>query len=426
MTKDSLIMSLKNIRAVGKKELRGHLDSPTAYIVLIVFGLLVEFLFFKQAFLVGEASLRAISVFLPWLYLLLIPAMSMGSVAEEKSHGTIEMVLTKPIRQAEFVLGKFAASVIFVAVAMLFLFPVAWSVGRFGNLDWGSVWGLYFAAVLLGSVLMSVGLAVSAMCRSTVTAFLLSAAAHFFLLIIGFEFVTASLPHGAALVLERLSALTHFTSMARGVLDLRDIWYAVSVVVVALSAAYLALVKTACGNQARIYRRHKLGTLLLVAIAILTNIVGSRIPGRIDLTADKLFTLTPTTAKVLSKLDDFVVINVYASKELPAQFQPILRDTMDMARDYERFSSGNVRVAVKDPSSDPKIESEAQSYGVRDVQFNVVGQEEFQVKRGYLGLAVVYAGKSQSIPLIRDTSDLEYQLTSFIYQLTNKNKKSVV
>ena len=189
--------------------------------------------------------------------------------------------------------------------------------------------------------------------------------------------------------------------MARGVIDLRDVWYAVSGIAVFLSLAYLRLIKQKFGNRKQIYRRFQTGIMLFVGIAVLTNIVGSSIPGRLDLTENQAYTLSSATKKTLSDLSDVVNITVFASGKLPVQLQSIERDLKDILRDYQSFGGSNIAVSYKDPLADPQAAEEAQSFGVNPIQFNVVGQTEFQSQAAYLGLAVFYASNHESIPVIQ-------------------------
>lgn len=420
------MISTEKILTVARKELKGYFDNPTAYIVLVVFLLLWEFLFFRNAFIVGEASLRGLFDLLPWLSLLLVPALTMGSIAQEKSDGTLELLLTHPLRDLEILLGKFFATIGFVGLALLAVSPIALSFNSFGNLDWGIVLGQYLAGLLLAGVLASLGIFVSSLFSSQISALLVAAAASFFLVIAGFEVVTSSLPLPAAAVFERLSVLSHFDSMARGVIDLRDVWYLLSAIAVFLSLAYLQLLRRRFGNRKNLYRRYQAGMALFVGIAILTNIVGSRIPGRLDLTEGNLYTLAAETRQVLGEVPDVVSLTLYASDQLPAQLQPTLRDVKDTLRDYDTMGGGNVAVTTVNPDADPQIAQEAQSRGIQPVQFNVVGQQELQVKSGYLGVAVAYGGATETIPFVQGTDDLEYQLTTAIKQLTTTDKKTVV
>ncbi len=417
-------MNLANILTITKKELRSYFDSPTAYIVLVIFLFLWQYLFFRDVFLLGETSLRSLFSFLPWLLLILIPALTMGTIASEKSQGTLELLLTHPLGFMELILGKFLGTLIFVALALAFVFPLAYSFDRFGNLDWGVVLGQYLGALFLASVLISLGIFVSSLVASQISALLIAAATSFFLIIAGFEMVTLTLPASLALIFERLSVLSHFEAVSRGVIDIRDLVYFFSVTFVFLFFSFLQLVKIRLGNRPDQFRRFLFTAGLLLILVVSLNIVGDRIPGRLDLTQDQVYRLTQTTTDTLNQLDDIVQIKLFASSQLPPQLRPVLREIKDVLRDYQTQSQGKINLSFLDPAN-PQTQEEASQLGIREVQFNVIGQEELQVKRGYLGLAVSYAGNSEVIPFITDTSDLEYQLTSFIVKLTNPQKPQV-
>lgn len=414
-----------NVLTITKKELKNYFNNPAAYIMLVVFLLLWEFLFFRNVFLVGEASLRIFFDILPWLFLILIPALTMGSIAQELSEGTLEFLLTHPVKDLDLIVGKFCGVVGFVTVSLFVVIPIALSLSLFGNIDWGVVVGQAIGSILLAGVFIALGIFVSSLLDSQISALLVTVVACFFLVVAGFDLVTASLPLILVPFIERLSVMSHYLSLSRGVIDVRDVWYFVSATALFLSLAYLELMKRRFGNQKSLYRSFQKGIFLFIGIAILTNVVGSRIPGRLDLTQDQVYTLLSPTRKTLGTLTDVVNITLYASSALPAQFQPILRDTKDLLRDYVTYGRGNVIVVFKNPS-EPQVAQEAGGLGVREIQFNVVGQEEFQVKTGYLGLVVAYAGKHETLPFIEDTRDLEYQLTSILVKLTTKEKKKIV
>lgn len=418
-------MNLKNIITISQKELASAYNSTASYIVLVVFLVLWEFLFFRNAFLVGEASLRGLYDYLPWLLLILVPALTMGSFAKEKDEGTLELLLTHPLKSTELIIGKFLGSVGFIFIALLFVIPIAFSFGYFGGLDWGIFGSQFLAGLLFASALISLGLFISSLLSSQISALLVSAASGFLLIIVGSEFFTANLPLSLAPILERISLSSHFFSMTRGVIDLRDLWYFLTFIFVFLSLAYWRLLKNKYGNRRRQYRSFQVGIGLFIGITVLTNIIGSLIPGRIDLTREQVFTLAIPTREILANLNDLVTVTLYASSKLPAQYSPILRDTKDVLRDYQTLGRGNVVVVFKDPSQDPKVAQEARSLGIQEVQFNIIGNEEFQLKTGYVGLAVSYGGNHETIPFIQDTSDLEYQLTSFVKKLTTLEKKTV-
>ena len=416
---------MKNIITIIKKELGSYFNNPTAYIALISFLLLWEFLFFKSVFQVGIASLSGLFSLLPWVFLLIIPALTMGTVAQEKSEGTIELLLSRPLKESEFIIGKFLASTIFLAIALLFSLPIAMWLNSVGNLDWGVFWGQYLASVFLASTLSALGILVSSLFKSQVSALLVTAVASFFLIISGLELVTSRISSALIPFFEQFSTLTHFESMSRGVLDLRDVWYFISITTSFLVIAHLLLLKAKYGNQKKIYRNFQLGTLLLVGIIVMTNFVGTRIPGRVDLTQEKVFTLSQTTKETVGNLDDIVDITFFTSNKLPSQLQPTLREVRDILRDYQTLGNGNIKLEIKYPTGNDDAAKEAASLGVEKIPFDIIRAEERQLQYGYLGLAVSYGGEHESLPFIGDTTDLEYQLTSFIVKLTSEDKKTI-
>ena len=415
---------MKNIITIAKKELFSFINNPTAYIVVLAFLLLWEFLFFRSVFLVGEVSLTGLFDFLPWIFMIVIPALTMGSVAEEKSEGTLEFLLTHPISQFEFIAGKFIGIFAFFAISLLYIFPLAWSFNHFGQLDFGKVFGQYVASVSLAALFVALGIFVSSFLSSQISAFLISAIANFLLIIVGTEFFSNHFPLEIASFVDQLSVISHFNSISRGVIDTRDIWYFSSFIAIFLGFTYLNLIKSKYGNKKSVYRNYQLGSGLLLGIVILSNIVGSQIPGRIDLTQEQAYTLSGTTKGIVGNLADIVSINFYASDQLPAQLQPILRSTKDILEDYRKASNGKIKISYKNPSDDA-IKKEAASQGIQPLRFNVVSQEEFQVKDGYMGIALSYAGKNETIPYVDKIDDLEYNLTSLIGKLTNDKKAKI-
>lgn len=417
---------MKNIITIIKKELGGYFNNPTAYIALVSFLLLWEFLFFKSVFQIGVSSLSNLFMLLPWVFLLIIPALTMGTIAQEKSEGTLELLLSRPLKEHELILGKFFASIIFLAIALLFSLPIAFWLNSIGNLDWGVFWGQYLASILLAATLSSLGVLISTLFKSQVSALLVTAVSSFFLIITGLEIVTSRISEVLIPIFEQFSVLTHFQSMSRGVIDLRDVWYFVSISAAFLIIAHLLLLKSKFGNQKKIFRSFQLGTALLIGIIIMVNIIGSRIPGRIDLTEEKIYTLSQTTKDTLENLDDIVEITFFASDKLPALLQPTLREVRDVLNDYKTLGKGNIKLEIKHPSATNEEDlKEAASLGVQRIPFDVIRAEERQLKYGYLGLAVSYGGEHESLPFIQNTSDLEYQLTSFIVKLTSEDQKEI-
>ena len=416
---------MRNIWTVARKELRGYFDHPTAYILLVVFLVINNFFFFRSVFLFGEASLRSMFDMLPWVLLFFVPAVTMGALAEEKRHGTLEVALSHPIHPYEFMLGKYVGDLLFLTIALAATLPVPLLMLLGGSPDPGVVVAQYVGAFLLIAGMAAVGIFASALTRNQITAFIVATTVIFVLMMVGTEVVQIGMPAWLAEPLGRLGILSHFGNVARGVIDLRDAVYFVSLGAAFLALAYWLLLRDRLSRGSRLYRNLQVGTVVIVAIAVVANLFGGYIPGRLDLTAENLYTLSDGTRHILRGLDDVVTITLYTSEELPAQVRPLARDINDVLRDFDRYGGGDVQVVRKHPDESEEATQEAQQLGIRPVQFNVVRREELQLKQGWMGIAIRYAGESEVIPFVGDTGNLEYELAANIWRLTRESAPKV-
>jgi ABC-2 type transport system permease protein len=211
---------------ITKRELGAYFKSPIAYVVLSAFVGLTGFLFFKDFFLVGNASMEGFFGSMPFLCLFFAPAVAMRLVAEERNTGTLEMLLTMPVRDHQVVLGKFLAAVGVMSVGILLTLPFALSVGAIGQLDPGPVIAGYVGAILLNASYLSIGLFASALTRDQIVAFVLG-----FGICLGFALLGA---FQLGPVFQYLSPQYHFSKIARGVIELRNIVYYLSLITVFL------------------------------------------------------------------------------------------------------------------------------------------------------------------------------------------------
>lgn len=165
--------------------------------------------------------------------------------------------------------------------------------------------------------------------------------------------------------------------------------------------------------------------LLVALILVAANLIVSRILARVDLTQDKEFTISKATREVLRDLDDMVTINVYFSKRLPPNLATLRRNIDDILREYQAYSHGKVRVEYIDPSEDSEEEQKLRFLGIPQIQLNVLEKDQLQVINGYMGLAILYADRHQSIPVVQDVYTLEYDLTAGIIQVLSTQKRVV-
>src|SRR5215211_4328286 len=413
------------IWTVARRELKALFDLPTGYVLLVVFLSINGFLFFRQAYLTQVASLRPMLDVLPWLFLFFVPAVTMRSLAEDIRGGQLEVVLAQPLSELELLLGKYLASVLFlwIALALTIVIPLGLSLGA--ALPWGTVIAQYVGAGLLAAGFAAIGTWASSLSRSQITAFMLALVLMFVLILVGLNPLLVGLPAGLSAIAARLGALSHFESIGRGVLDLRDVIYFLSLAGIFLALAYGALLGRKLAPKGGALRRLRLGVGLLTASLVVVNLLGGYIGGRLDLSPGQAYTLSPGTRNVLANLDDLVTIKVFASDELPTEVALMKRDVDDLLRDVRSAGHNRIRVIQRDPSKDQAAQKDAQSLGIQPVQFNVIGQSELQVKQGYLGLAIQHGSQTETVPFIQRTDDLEYRLVSSIRNLTRQHKPAV-
>ncbi len=413
------------IWTVARRELKALFDLPTGYVLLVVFLAINGFLFFRQAYLSDTASLRPMLDQLPWIFLFFVPAVTMRALAEDIRGGQIEVVLAQPLTELELLLGKYLGALLFllIALALTFAIPIGLSLGA--DLPWGTVVAQYVGAGLLAAGLAGVGVWASSLTRSQITAFIVGAGVMFLLILVGLDPLLVGLPPGLGTLAARIGVLSHFESMGRGVIDLRDVVYFVSLAGVFLALAYASLLGRKLAPASAGLRRLRLGVGLLAASLVVVNLLGSYIGGRLDLSPGNAYTLSPATRRIVRALDDLVTVKLYASRELPTEVALMKRDVDDLLRDLRSAGRGRVRVVERDPAEDEAARREAESLGIQPVQFNVIGQSELQVKQGYLGLALQHGGDTETIPFVQRTDDLEYRLVSAIRDLTREQKPVV-
>ena len=428
--------------ALIRKDLKGYFDQPTGYILLVLFTAWLSYGFFRSTFDTFEASLRPLfttdltpeRLSLPWLLALFVPAATMRLLAEEQRDGTLETLFTQPIRGWVVLAAKFVAGLLFVAVAILatigipialgtplltlFAFPAA------GDMDFGAVVAQYVGSLFLAASFVAIGLFTSSISRNQIVAFILG---FFFILILmsaGLDQVAVTLPTGIASVLQTLSPVTHFSTIARGVIDLRDVLYFAALISTFLSATFLMLRRKSLSHFSPQYRNLQVGVAAFIVLSLLVGWYGNSIGGRLDLTEDKTFTLSEGTSRLLGQLDDILTIKLYESKDPPPQITLVARDVNDFLKDFSS-SRDDVKFIRKFPDDDEDVALEAQMAGVPPVQFNVFGQTEVSTKLGYLGMTITYADRREVIRYIPSVDGFEYGLASLVNKMLLDDPKTV-
>lgn len=218
---------MKNILPILKKELKSYFNSPIAYILVVTFLVFSSiWVFFLQSFFAGNvASLRNFFSVIPIVFIILMPALTMRSWAEEKKLGTMEVLMTLPFRESTLVIGKFLAALCLLAIMIALTLPIPLLLSQFGDFDWGEILGQYIGVVLLGSAGISVGLFVSSLTANQISSFLISLFVLLVLTLVSQVNRVFAVPPWAAEAVNFISFGHHFSNFQRGLIDTRDLLY---------------------------------------------------------------------------------------------------------------------------------------------------------------------------------------------------------
>lgn len=333
-----------------KKEITLYLSSMMAYITigvfLIVLGLFLWVFPDTSILEYGYASLESLFNTVPYLFMFLIPAITMRSLAEERREGTFELLATRPLTFGQIILGKYFACVLLVLFALLPTYVYYYSVSVLGNpqdnIDTGAVIGSYIGLFLLGSSFVAIGLFASALTKNQIIAFTIAVFLSFFVYS-GFDSLSQLLSL-QNVGIEQIGISAHYASVSRGVLDTRDLFY-----FIALTAFFilLALITLKLQMQRRVFQPDTYIYAAIVVVAIIASCVGFT---RIDFTKEKRFTLSAVSREMMDSLNTPVKVSVYLQGDkLPGSFKRVQRATGDMLSDMQAYSHGKLEFQFVDP-----------------------------------------------------------------------------
>jgi ABC-2 type transport system permease protein len=238
---------MRNTIILFKRELKGYFATPVAYVFIVIFLLLIGWITFSlTGFYEAErADLQAFFGWHPWLYLFLIPAISMRLWSEERKTGTIELLMTLPVTIGQTVIGKFLAAWAFTAIALVLTFPIWVTVNYLGNPDNGVILASYAGSLLMAGGFLAIGACMSALTRNQVIAFVLTLVLCLGFILLGFpavlDFISGWAPTAVVDAVRSFSFLTHFTSITKGVIDARDLLFFFSLIAMCLFANAVVL-----------------------------------------------------------------------------------------------------------------------------------------------------------------------------------------
>lgn len=430
---------LRDIRVIARKELAGFFASPAAFLFLGAFLAVTLFVFFwvDTFFARNLADVRPLFQWMPVLLIFLVAALTMRAWAEERRSGTLELLLTAPTSATEQVLGKFLGVMGLVAIALALTLPLPITVSFLGPIDWGPVVGGYVAALALASAYVAIGLWVSSRTDNQIVSLILTAVIAGVFYLIGAPALTGLFGQHAGELLRDLGAGSRFSSITRGVLDLRDIYYYLSI-----TAAFLVLnrlsvekMRWARNTPRPSHRRWHWVAGLLVANVLSANLWLDQTGGvRADLTAGHIYTLSDATRGYLKDLQEPLLIRGYFSASTHPLLAPLVPQLRDLLEEYAVAGGSKVRVEFVDPHDDPKVEEEANSrYGIRPVPFQIAGKYKASVVNSYFNILVRYGDQYQVLGFrdlidvkVRSEGDFDVALKNPEYDITRAIRKTLL
>jgi ABC-2 type transport system permease protein len=427
--------------AILRKEINAFFTSPIGYLVIALF-LLLNGLFlwlFKGEFNIlnnGFADLSSFFLLAPWVLIFLIPAVTMRSFSDEKKQGTLELLLTKPIRLFHIVLGKYLGAFILILIALLptllYVYTVYQLGSPLGNLDVGSTLGSYFGLLFLVAAYTAIGIFTSSISDNQIVAFI-SSVFLCFLFYIGFEGVADML---SSTFVEQLGMSAHYKSMSRGVLDTRDILYFLSI-----TLFFIVFTSKRIATKGI---QKKEGTLILSILIglILVNIASNNAYERFDLTSDNRYTLSESALNIVEEVNSPIIVDVFLEgEEFPSEFRRLQFETRQILEEFSAFNQQivfNFINPLEDEANREQIIQQLNERGLTPMQLNVEENGKSSQAVIFPWALASYNGVTVKIPLVKNkigatqqelvnnsVQHLEYAFADGFSKLINPKSKKI-
>ena len=328
---------------IMRRELSAYFTNPAAYIVTGLYLLLSGILFFSTFFLNGRAELRNYFSIMPLLLSLFVPALTMRLFSEELRSGSFETLFTLPVTEAQIVIGKFLAAFITSAAMICPTIFYAVTAKVFGQVDAGPIFCGFLGSLLLCALYSAIGIFASGMTKNQIIAFFTALAISFALTLVGSLLVF--LPAPLVKFFSWASATTHFQSIARGIVDSRDIIYFASV-------AALFLLLTVRRFVINWTKEHSIDFALALAILALANAAADKAFVRADLTGQRMYSLSKASKELVGSLQEPLTVNAFFSADLPAPYNSVDQYLRDLLQEYKSQANKNFSYKFFDMSKE--------------------------------------------------------------------------
>ncbi len=422
-----------------RKEIKIFLGSLIGYLAVLVFLLLTGlFLWvFPGVYNIpdsGYATLEPLFSLAPWLYLFLVPAITMRLFADEKRSGTLETLLSRPISDFKLVLAKFFAGmvlVIFSLLPTLIYFLSVYLMGEpIGSIDVGATWGSFIGLFLLAAIYVAIGVFASSLTDNQIVSFIL-AVIFSFIFYLGFDFVASA---GVGYLFDELfswmSINNHYLSISRGVVDMRDIVYYLGMAMLFL---YLTTVFLRASKWKK--KKTKINLAFFIFALIIVFVLSSNFLFRLDLTADKRYSLSPISKEIASGIEQPVDLEFFLTGEMEPGLRKLQQEVLEKIAVLNVFAPKPIRIKFTDPYSIGNIEKrgkyieEITGKGVRATSFRKKTDQGVSTKQIFPGALVSMGGKEIAVNFLKSNPDFSaeanfnHSVESVEFELVNVFRK---
>ncbi|MBR1765427.1 MAG: gliding motility-associated ABC transporter substrate-binding protein GldG [Bacteroidales bacterium] len=438
-----------------KKELRGFFSSLMGYLTIGVFLVLTGLMLWvlKSDFNIldyGYAGMEGLFMVGPFLYLFLIPAITMRTFAEERRSGTMEMLMTHPLSDWTIVWAKFLAAWTLVLISLLptvVCYVSVYSLGYpVGNIDTGSVAGSYIGLLMLGGAFAAIGLLCSSLTSNQIVAFILGAVLCA-VAYLGFDSLYRMALFGNAdLFVKGLGMMDHYESISRGVVDTRDVLYFASVMALFLMGTRMVLQSRMWNGwkkRKNLKRSHWIEMGVTVLIVLSVNVIDHYLYARLDLTSERRYTLSDSTKKMLKAVDEPLLYRVYLDGDMPADFKRMQNETREMLNQFRAYNR-NITYEFVNPNAQGSDEERRVFFqklaekGIQPAQVQSQGENGVTTQLLLPAADVIYKGRETTVQLVQNQQyvsqadllnnsieNLEYALTVPVRAMAYNRAQSI-
>lgn len=411
------------IKVLIRRDIIGFRNSPFLYIVsglflsivfIILFGF-YNFLNFTQN------DLTLLFTAIGFSFIVIIPALTMGTIARERQSGIIEITFTHPISEIAFVFSKFISTSFLVLFFLILTLPFILIFATRVPIDLGQIFAQYIGAFLLGISFSSIGVFFSSLFKNEIVSLIVTVITLLLSIIAGTG-LAGIFPQFIQGLLEKISLLVRYQSISRGVIDFRDIVFFFVFILIFIILSIVTLLFQRYPRENKVFKIRVFRSALISILLIIILIASEFVPFRLDMTSSKRFTLSNESSLILKNIKDTLKIDYYVSGNLPSDFQQLNRDIINILRDYS-LTSSTISIKIIDPQNDTEAQNNARKAGLTEVLIAVDNKDSSQRVTGFLGLTFSYKDRSDYINFNNNNiQNLEYQISRIINKLVVENK----